>query len=200
MGEDESGPGREGNAAIRAFFALDPGAQVREALARRSEALRLLPFGGSVRWVQAENLHLTLRFLGDVEAGRLRALEEAVREAVSSHSGFELDVVGVACFPSKRRPRVVAAEIADHPALSALAGRVEQAVVATGEKPEARPLRPHITLGRLRGKLRGPPPFAGKVTGLGFAVRDVVLYRSELRPSGAVYAELARLPLAADPG
>jgi len=180
---------------LRAFIAIDPGAACREDLAACTARLAQSSWGSGVRWVPAENLHLTLCFLGEVEAGRVEPLARALALAVRRTSPFASAFERVGLFPTERRARVVAALLADDRAVRALAERVGSAVGAAGLRSDERRFRAHLTLGRVRRPpLRGAAldeqgPFADLVAD------DVVLYESTLGSRGARYTELARLPL-----
>ncbi len=184
---------------LRAFFAVELGDGARRAAASRIEALRRAPGGDEVRWVRPEALHMTLRFLGDVERDRLRELVAEVAERVAPVAPFSLALGSVRGFPSRRRPRVVVLEVEPAEPLDRLAAAVERGVVAAGFPPEERSFRAHLTLGRLRG--RGfdnfPDAVTDPVTGEGevFQVAETVLFQSRLHRDGAQYTPLERMPL-----
>lgn len=179
---------------LRAFFAIELGEEVRRAAARVAALLRAGPGGDAVRWVRPENLHVTLRFLGEIGRAEIPALVEHVRESVGELAPFRLELGGVRPFPSAQQPRVVALELEPAERLVALAGAVERGVGRAGFEPEARPFRPHLTLGRVRE--RGAPGGAAPAEGSPrCAVQEVVLFRSQLQRSGATYTPLERLAL-----
>jgi len=184
---------------VRAFFAVPLAGEPRDALARAIEVLRGRRGGDLVRWVRPENLHLTLRFLGDVEAEGIGALLGAVRDAVAGARACRCHLAGVRGFPSAARARVVAAGVEPESPLAALNERVEAAVVSRGVAAEPRRFRAHVTLGRaLRAPLRGLDldcPIAHPL----LPVDRVVLYRSDLSPDGARYTSLGELPLGGGP-
>lgn len=157
--------------------------------------LRRLPGAEAVRWVRPEILHVTLRFLGDIERTRVPELAREVGCALEGEAPFALRLGRVRCFPSARRPRVVVLDVEDPDRLAALAAAVERGVVAAGFAPEERGFRAHVSLGRLRD---GRPPAVETAPEPGFApfpVREVILYRSELSPSGSRHHCLERLAL-----
>ncbi len=181
---------------LRCFFALPLAPEARDELARVVRSLQGSEWAERVRWVPAANLHLTLLFLGALEPGRARAVADAVGAATSALPPFPYELSGLDALPSKRRARVVVAGIAEQPALQALAAGVSQSLVPLGFEPDARPFRPHVTLGRARrGPLRSPP-LDVPVAPLRTQARHVVLYRSDSGPGGSRYTPLARLPLA----
>lgn len=185
---------RSRGAAVRAFFAVPFPEPVRAALRELTAVLRTRPRGDAVRWVRPENVHLTLRFLGNVPTQEVPSLEEAARAALADAPAFAVKLGPPHPFPSPRRPRVVALDALPEEPLALLAERLEAAVTGLGLAPEPRRFRAHVTLGRLRGRrlpaLDGPLPEAGELP-----VAEVVLYRSDPQPDGARYARLATLPL-----
>lgn len=186
-------------ATVRSFLAVDPGEAARAEAAACAERLRAGPGGSAVRWGRPESYHVTLRFLGDVEAARLAPLAERVAAELAESEPFELRLGAVAGFPSARRPRVVVLGLEPEAPLVELAERVERAVRAEGLSEADKPFRAHLTLGRAKGRrapeLAGAAPPEPAV----FRVREVVLYASELRRGGAVHTPLHRLPLAGEP-
>lgn len=182
--------------AIRAFIAIDFDAAARHALADVLSDLRARPGGEAMRWLRPEALHVTLRFLGDVAPESVEAIARAVGGEVAPLAPFALTLGAAFLFPSPRRPRVVALEVAPAEPLGRLAAAVERGVTAAGLPPEPRPFRAHLTLGRTDG--RRPPEMAGAAAPAGTAVSvdAVVLFRSELRPGGARHTPLERMPLA----
>jgi len=180
---------------IRAFIAVDLGDAARRAAAELSRALAGAPGGDTVRWVRPEALHVTLRFLGDVERSRTAEIAAGVAERLARVAPFRLELGGAGVFPSARQPRVVMLALAPEAPLAALADAVERGVTALGFEPEARAFRPHLTLGRVRGRrapeLSGaaPPPPSP------FQVRETLLYQSQLGPGGSRYTPLERMPL-----
>jgi len=149
--------------------------------------------GLPVTWVRPEGLHLTLKFLGEVEEARDAELRAALAEAGGAGRAVTLEIGGCGVFPDFRRPRVVWVGIAPEPALELLQDRVERAFAPLGFPTEARAFRPHLTLGRATREAR-PRDFNGLETtlaGIAFAetvaVADLDLMQSTLQSSGAVY-------------
>jgi 2'-5' RNA ligase len=173
---------------------------VRAALA--DAAARLRAAAPDVAWVAPEHLHVTLKFLGQVDEARLSALAGALATAARGGPAFEARVVGLGAFPSAGRPRVLWAGVRDGAqALAALAARVEAACVGLGFAPETRPFAAHVTLGRVRSPRRAPRLAdlldAAAREELGrLRVERVTLMESRLSPHGARYLERASAPLA----
>jgi RNA 2',3'-cyclic 3'-phosphodiesterase len=153
-----------------------------------------------VAWVAETNLHVTLKFLGQIDDARVPSLVSALAAAAAGLTGFEVGVRGLGAFPSATRPRVVWAGL-DAPQLTALANAVDAALASLGFPRESRPFSAHVTLGRVRESRRPNRALAaalGRPVDFGFlAVSHVSLMRSELSPRGARYTELAAAPLGA---
>jgi 2'-5' RNA ligase len=186
-------------ATLRAFIAAELPDPVRIALGRVQADLAAA--GVHARWVRPEGIHLTLRFLGQVPPEAAARAAEGLTDAVAGQPAFDLSMGGLGVFPGPRRPRVVWAGLGgDIAALEALHRRVERALGARGFQPEGRPFRAHMTLGRF-GEAGAPGPVAAALASTAvpdagpFAVRELVLFKSDLRPGGAVYTPLARAAL-----
>jgi 2'-5' RNA ligase len=179
---------------IRAFLAVDLDDAARVQALELAQRLRERPGGDHVRWVRSEALHVTLRFLGQMDPQRAGELAQRVAREVRTQEPFALRLGAPHPFPSPRRPRVVALEVEPREPLGALADAVERGVVAAGFEPEARAFRAHLTLGRMRG---GRPPQMEDLDAprAESPVRDVVLYRSHLGRGGSRHEPLERMPL-----
>ncbi|OYT71692.1 MAG: RNA 2',3'-cyclic phosphodiesterase [Chloracidobacterium sp. CP2_5A] len=188
----------EAEASMRAFLALDPDPSARAALCRYRRRLLQAPWSRHVKWVAEASLHLTIRFLGEVDAAALTALTarlEAALEQPAALGAVELSLTEPRFFPSARQPRAIACLVAAPPALLALAALAEAAARAAGLAARDRPFHGHVTLGRTR-------PAWPSGTRLGFPPEQtawradaLTLYRSDLLPDGPRYAELRRFPL-----
>jgi 2'-5' RNA ligase len=176
---------------LRLFIALNLPPPVREALWEATTPLRNGAF--PVKWVRAEGLHLTLKFLGDVEEERDPELSGALARAASGGRPLALALGGFGVFPDFERPRVVWVGVTADPALEILQHRVEQEFAPLGFPSEARPFRPHITLGRA-GREPRPRDFVGLDAALGALefgasalVESLDLMHSTLQSGGPVY-------------
>jgi RNA 2',3'-cyclic 3'-phosphodiesterase len=172
---------------------------LRAALATEIE--RLEPPARGVGWVVAENLHLTLKFLGGVEPEHLERVVAALQATAAAATPFELALRGLGAFPSPTRPRVIwAGAHRGGEAVAALAARVDDALGPLDFPREERPFSAHVTLGRLREPRRDPALAealaAGAEKDFGrFRVEQMTLMRSDLSPRGARYTALAAWPL-----
>ena len=189
---------------FRLFIAVTIPEEIKAKMEEaQAELRRALPERG-VRWARREQFHLTLRFLGDVEAARVEALGEAIRAACRGFAALHLRAERVGFFPDLRYPRVVWAGVQDH---AEQLPRLQQSVdVATRdfttEQKEER-FAGHVTLARIKGIKRPEAEALGKAAA-GMAERlfgqwsahKVELMRSELLPQGAQHSSLASIALA----
>ncbi|MCL4507834.1 MAG: RNA 2',3'-cyclic phosphodiesterase [Chloroflexi bacterium] len=191
-------------AELRVFIAIELDDAIKAALAKAQQRLRAEPISGFVRWVDPAGLHLTMKFLGDIDSQRVPHVLGAMQAACASTAPFELAVRGAGCFPNYQRPNVIwAGIVGDVKAATALAQRLEDECARLGFDPEERPFSPHFTLGRVkreaglkeRGQL-GEMVRRFDLGPVGAINADTVhLMRSELRPSGALYTSLGRVKL-----
>lgn len=183
---------------IRAFIALDLSAQVLNGLDQACRMLKQQLPDSPVRWVVTKNIHLTLKFLGDVSEINLTALFEMLNREGERHAPFEVRVGGLGAFPNLHRPRVVWIGVAAPPELAIVQRCIDQESGRLGYQSEERGFSPHLTLGRVA---RSSSPDA--VNSLGEAltrlkigelgtcrIDGIHFYRSDLNPHGSVYTKL----------
>ncbi len=184
---------------MRCFLAIELPDDVRNLVAALQEDLRAVARG--VRWTRPEQIHLTLKFLGEVPDADIRAVCAAVAEAVGRCAPFDLEVGGTGCFPPGGPARIVWVGMASPPvALATCQQSCESRLAELGFKPEGRPYTPHLTIGRvndprdsarIRSVVQAHAGFhAGCLT-----VSEVTLFESILRPAGAEHHVIARAPL-----
>jgi RNA 2',3'-cyclic 3'-phosphodiesterase len=189
--------------APRTFIAVP----LEEKLRTRIVALQeeLAGAGTDVKWVEPENLHVTLLFLGEVDLRESVEICRAVRRVTETISPFKLEPSGVGCFPNARRPRTLWAGAAEgHDELVHLHHAIEAELLELGGyRREERGYTPHITLGRiktddvtpeLRTMIAGQADWSGGKQ----MVREVRVLTSELRSSGPTYTVLSREKLRGD--
>jgi 2'-5' RNA ligase len=184
---------------LRLFVAVDVGEQVQGRVAHMVEKLRRK--APDAKWVRPEGMHLTLAFLGSTEDALVPPIVTALETAAGQHGSIVLSVEGGGVFGSPNRPRVLWAGISgDIERLRGLQKDIERALVPFGLTPEDRPYSPHLTLARAR-ESRGDSALsacAQALAGQSFGqaeIGEIVLYRSDLSPSGARYTVLCRAPL-----
>ncbi|NSW55684.1 MAG: RNA 2',3'-cyclic phosphodiesterase [Armatimonadetes bacterium] len=182
----------EGSEDLRLFFAVPLAEDLREAVCRVQETLRRC--GTSVKWVEPENLHFTLKFLGNLPDSALAELERVAEEVAARHAPFEIRIRGCGAFPRPAEARAVwlaAAEGAQE--LTALAEDLEKSLAQAGlAAPERRPFKAHATIGRNRTPQHSKGLAAGikqaAATDLGtMAVGEFALFSSVLTPAGPIY-------------
>jgi len=183
---------------IRAFIAIDLSEEIYQQLEEVSRNLQERLAGLPVRWVPVRNIHVTLKFLGDVSIKNLEVLKKLLETETRNHSPFEMSVGDLGAFPSERRPRVLWVGVEAPPELSAIQRGIESETARLGYAPEDRPFSPHLTLGRIgrnanSNDLRrvGETLKTSQVGFLGATrIQAIHLYRSDLQPGGAVYTQL----------
>ncbi|MFH1034975.1 MAG: RNA 2',3'-cyclic phosphodiesterase [Pseudomonadota bacterium] len=199
---------------MRLFVALELPPEVKEAAATVTQQLR--PWGADIKWVAPQNMHLTLRFLGEVAPEALAGIKTALSRALAGRQALDLAVRGCGAFPSPRRPQVIWLGLAGQVAeLASLASAIQAGLEPLGFAPEARAFQAHLTLGRLRrgrGPARRPSPdqardkaggLARELAGLSgwegprFLAKRVALVQSTLTPKGPLYQPLLVEGLAA---
>jgi 2'-5' RNA ligase len=184
---------------IRAFLAIDLPRGLRPWLAQVLGELQ--QSRADVRWVAADNIHLTLKFFGNITAEQAAAITGAAGEVAAAQTPFELLVTQPGAFPNLRNPRVVWLGLGgDTLALSQLFYRLEKAFAPMGFPPEDRAFNPHLTLGRVKSP-KGRESLVRRLEGLAapaaapFKVSEMVLFKSTLTPKGSIYTPLQVIPL-----
>lgn len=191
------------SAAIRAFIAVNLPPELKARMAQLQRELQKMTGGRAVRWTRSEQIHLTLRFLGDVPANAVADLHAALQRACTGIAPFELSAEGLGCFPNARQPRIIWLGLTGAlDALQRLQARVEQETAAWGQR-EDREFHAHLTLGRVKPEFaRTARPLAESFASrpkrsVGtWRVAQVDLMQSQLLPTGAEYAVMTSVPLA----
>jgi RNA 2',3'-cyclic 3'-phosphodiesterase len=184
---------------VRLFVALEIPSEVRGNLAAMVEALRTI--SKEPRWVRPENLHVTLKFLGEVPETKLDAVRTALAQ-IRSEQPVKLDFRGLGFFPNEKHPRVFWAGIEASANLMKLPGDIEGAMEKLGIPRERRPFSPHLTLARFERpavpeKLHAAIAESAQRDFGTLQTNEFHLIQSKLKPSGAEYTTLASFPFAA---
>ena len=183
---------------IRTFIAVEITDEIRERL--RDAQAEMAHAGAAVRWTAPENVHLTLRFLGDIDQAQVTEIAAVMNEAAGEVSPFTLPVRGVGAFPDLRRPHVLWVGITASEPLATLYEGLDAGLADFDVKQEMRGFTPHLTLGRVRGP-SGIERLGEKLAALAdeefgeMTVDEIMLMMSDLTPAGAVYTPLARAAL-----
>ncbi|MBI3604077.1 MAG: RNA 2',3'-cyclic phosphodiesterase [Nitrospirae bacterium] len=196
---------------IRTFVAVELPADLKRAIEQLQEQLkrkllRELPSEARLQWVRPEAIHLTLKFLSEIEEPRVDEIRQVLAQRIGAVQEFFAEAGGLGVFPDLQAPRVLwlgLSNLSDQPnALVHLAGEVESGLETLGFPREPRPFNPHLTLARIKERSRevgralagsGVMAMASRLGSL--PVTTVSLMKSELRPSGAVYTKLWDLSL-----
>jgi RNA 2',3'-cyclic 3'-phosphodiesterase len=175
---------------IRSFVAVPLPETVKMAI--RNLQTRLKQSISGIRWTRPDNLHLTLRFLGDQPEDSLEKLAETVLSVGDSSYCFQLTFSGVDAFPSWHRGRVLWLGLAQPGLVSQLHQKLTDGLLQIGIPEDPRPFRPHLTIGRCRQLMALPqlPADARSQSVAEFRVDRLVLYQSRLTPQGARHTEL----------
>jgi RNA 2',3'-cyclic 3'-phosphodiesterase len=194
-----------GSAQIRAFAAASLPPALLEAIREEQQTLARQCERETVRWTGAEQLHLTLRFYGNVPSGQLPALQEALGRAVTGLPALSLIAKGLGCFPSPQRPAVLWVGLeGDVAELIELQRRIELETAPFGSHSEERRFHPHLTIGRVKAAGPGARRVGDviRATALGqlgsWPVNEITLVQSRLSPHGSRYTALAQFELGAD--
>lgn len=188
---------------LRAFIAIDLPQPIQEAIEKQTSRLRLAAGDGLVRWIPPQNIHLTLKFLGNIAASHMDFLKQLLHQTADSHQPFDVQIGGIGSFPNSKLPRVLWAGVHAPADLASLQKTIETGAARLGYEKEARPFSPHLTLGRVRQGIdpRDLQKISSALNGIqigniGSARVDAVhLYKSELRPEGSLYTKLFSAPL-----
>jgi len=189
---------------VRAFIALELPKAIQAGLHQVSADLQTMAKGLPLRWVPIENIHLTLKFLGDTDEANIKPISDLLKKAAKSATALEISLNGVGVFPNPRRPNVIWVGVDAPESLLDLQRQVELDLSGMGFVPEERPFSPHLTIARVRREARpadlkqiseviASPHLPAGATG---RIDTLTLFRSELKPGGAVYNPLLRSPLA----
>ncbi len=197
------------NPGMRVFVALDLDPSIRKQI--EDFAQQVYGFAADARWMSAESLHVTMKFVGEKPEATVKQIETSLR---SIHAeGFQLRFSGTGFFPTPRSARVFWIGIEAQPALSNLAREIDKALAKIGIAKEDRAFSPHLTLARARGGSGAPGPRKGDKPNRQFAklqeflathpapdfgtmaAREFFLYRSQLSSKGSQYTKIARFEL-----
>jgi 2'-5' RNA ligase len=182
---------------LRAFIAVELPLEIRQTVCNTTSRLRN-EIGVLVRWVSIENMHLTLKFLGDVSPPNVEMLSQMLRAETDLFNCFDLRLNGLGSFPSLKRPRVIYVGIQAPAVLESLQRGIEYASRRLGYESEERGFSPHLTIGRVKPNVTATEQQtirraleATKIDSLGTArVDSIQLFKSDLKPTGSVYTRL----------
>ena len=179
---------------FRAFIAIDLPESVKSFLSEAQEALKL--YGFRVKWLRPQNIHLTLKFLGDTATADTDKIAAAMTLAAKNCPVVSLAAKGIGVFPNVRRPRVIWAGLNGQVEILAdLQQTLDAHLADLGFPGETRAFKSHLTLGRVKGKIAsaGIKAAIDKLKDFesgSFEINQLILFKSELRSTGAVYTKV----------
>ena len=188
---------------IRSFLAFELPAGIREIVTRVAGEVRKWPL--EVKWVRVENIHLTVVFMGNVKTEDLQSVKEAVQGVCLKSAPLQISLRGMGVFPHKRNPRVLWLGLdGDVERMSHFRDALQKKLRPLGVKEEKKRFKPHLTLGRFRR----PNKLDLHLDEIIFKYKDLnsptcrlsefILFKSDLKPGGAVYTKMASWPLLGD--
>lgn len=188
---------------LRAFIAIELPQSLQDAIEKQTFRLRQTLEDDTIRWIPVQNMHLTLKFIGNIANSHLDFIKQLLTRTADSHPQFDLQIGGIGSFPNSKRPRVLWAGIHAAADLATLQRNIEAGTSRLGYEKEERPFSPHLTLGRVRQnintanlqKIRNALDSI-QIGNIGSTRIDSIhLYKSELQSSGSIYTKLFSAPL-----
>ena len=182
---------------IRVFIAVPVPEEIKNNIANSQEILKQKFDNDKIKWVKANLMHITIKFLGDIETAMIPDMKKMVQKSIADANSFKLSVKKIGVFPGIRKPRIIWAGIEqDVGKLVDIHEKINENINVLGFKKESKGLTPHITLARVKHK-----PINSKILKqvieesqrlfLGeFQVNNIILYKSELYPTGPLYTPL----------
>jgi len=198
MNDAQAPPARGSKESIRTFICVEIPAAIKSRIEDLQRALKQPD--AQISWVKPANIHLTVKFLGDVAAPRIEVVRRAVERAAESLSAFAIEVGGAGCFPNARNPRVLWVGLGQVPeALSQLHTRLENELAREGFAREPKRFAPHLTIGRARNpnqaRATAEALIARGFAPVAFQASEIIVMRSDLRPAGSIYTPQAVIKL-----
>lgn len=191
---------------VRAFLACELPSILQEAIQAATASLRATLGDDLIRWVPAYNIHLTLKFFGDISPPGVDLIEHMLASEADHWRACDVHVGGVGSFPGPRRPRVLWIGMKAPPSLASLQQDLESASIRLGYEPDGRTFSPHLTIGRVRQNATATDSqriqgaiLESQVGDLGTAhVGAIHLFKSDLQRTGPVYTKMFTVPLRND--
>lgn len=198
MNDAKALPAGSSKELIRAFVCIEIPATIKARIEDLQRALKQP--AAQISWVKSANIHLTIKFLGNVATSRIETIRRAVERAAQSVNAFAIEVSGAGCFPNARAPRVLWVGLGQIPeALSQLHTRIENELAREGFARAPKRFAPHLTIGRARtpnqARATAEALIARGLAPETFQAREIIVMRSDLNPAGSIYTPQAVIHL-----
>ncbi|KPJ67165.1 MAG: hypothetical protein AMJ43_05795 [Coxiella sp. DG_40] len=180
---------------FRAFFAIDINDTIRYQTIQLIKFLMKQKHFRHIRWTKTENLHITMRFLGNISNKEYQQITKQVSEKIKNIKPFPIHLTSLVIFPSIKKPLVIALQPEPLTQLIKLNQLIEKGLINCDIKPENKSFSPHLTLGRITRRRHTFEPFEIELPKMHLKVREIILYRSDLTKTGPIYTPLTRIPL-----
>ena len=184
---------------VRCFLAIELPNSVQKKIEEVQKDLKTSH--ADVKWVHPENIHLTLKFFGNIEESKVEPILQSIGGLIQGTLPFSMKVQGIGAFPHSKNPRVIWMGLIDgKEVLATFQKELEGILEKIGFDPEGRPFQPHLTIGRVRTS-RGKDDLIGKMEKHreeefgDIEVGEIILFKSELKPTGPIYTPLRKLKL-----
>jgi len=184
---------------IHTFIAVDLPEKIYSSIEKIQEELKSHRF--KIRWVRPRNIHLTLKFLGNAKKSDVDRIAKAAKESVKDIAPFSLFARGIGVFPNIKRPRVLWVGVCGQmDMLLKMQSNFESQLETVGFKKECKPFKGHLTFARIKDKVNSKKLIQAlsvysEFESESFVIGKVILYKSQLKPSGPVYSKLYEMPL-----
>jgi 2'-5' RNA ligase len=188
MGEDSR--------TVRTFIAIEISREAKEELSRTVASLKKA--GMDVKWVKPSGMHITLKFLGNIPQEKVENIKSSLSGIAERNQPFTVSLSGIGVFPKWESPEVIWAGLDNSSKVSAVQNEIESALSGLGIEREPREFSPHITLGRVKSprnrNVLKEYASGANVKNVPSTIDKIVLFKSDLKPSGAVYETLLEAP------
>lgn len=178
---------------MRCFIAIDMPEDIKRSISDFISKIDHKIKG--IRWVLPENIHLTLKFLGELEDNQIKEVKKKISDISSNHSNFDINISKIGGFPTLKKPNILWIGIEESENLKALYDDIENSLLEIGFEKEDRKFSPHLTIGRVKDKrdidsvIKAIASFQNFYFGTA-KVNEILLMRSILKPSGAEYSKI----------
>jgi len=182
---------------VRAFIAIDVDKTIRDEIQGFVKSINKC--STQVRWTEIHNIHLTIKFLGEITESKAFELKSVLGELIRQHQTFELIIKGTGCFPNLKTPKILWLGIERSEQLHKIHEQIEEICLSSGIGRQDKPFSPHITIARIKDNV--PQEFTERIMkekhrqwGI-LSVTEVLLMKSLLKPEGPIYSIYGRFPL-----